>query len=288
MNELAKKPGQQPESCQLKANSLIELDEGHYRVLMRNPSFAQKHSPQFLKELGNVYRSNIHLTPFFRDIRTFADNLESPGIVLITKGENVTISADAACDTYDQALLEFLTQAGHKTLWLSVTSEGIAAKLSDLLCDYRPEQLTRCNYRLNEEAFRKLPDWRSLIPPRFSVAYYDTRSAEFLKRHRRSQECWFPESNRFAFVTLYKNKIVSECFSVFVEENLVEVGIETEKRFRRRGLAFLTSMAFIEHCLHNGLETNWGCWHYNHDSAGLAKKLGYILFDEGICVRITI
>lgn len=267
-----------------------EIDHKHYLALVQNPNFTHKHNPQFLKDFGNVYRNNIHLSPFFRDIRAFADNPEAPEIIIIKKGENLFISANVACDAYDKALYEFLIgcyHEGNEVLWLNISPESLETKINTLFSDYKPERLIRYNFRLNKESFNKLPNWRTQIPSGFSVEYYDTQSVDFLKKHNRIYDCWFPESKRFAFVTLFEGEIVSECFSVFVEENMVEVGIETDKRFRRRGLAFLTSSAFIEHCLNNNLETNWGCWHYNNDSAALAKKLGYELFDEGICVRIT-
>lgn len=269
---------------------MIEIDHKHYLTLVQNTHFTHKHHPQFLKEFGDVYRNNINLSPFFRDIRAFADNPESPEIILIKKGENFSISGNAACDTYDKALYQFLVgcfHEGNEMLWLNIPTENLEAKISALFSDYNPERLIRYNFRLNKESFCKLPNWRTQIPAGFSVEYYDTQSLAFLKKHNRIYECWFPESKRFAFATLFEGKIVSDCFSVLVEENMVEVGIETDEHFRRRGLAFLTSVAFIEYCLHNNLETNWGCWHYNHDSAALAKKLGYELFSENICIRIT-
>lgn len=66
---------------------MIEIDNKHYFTLVQNPNFSHKHNPQFLKDFGNVYRNNIHLSPFFRDIRAFADNPETSEIIIIKKGE---------------------------------------------------------------------------------------------------------------------------------------------------------------------------------------------------------
>ena len=87
---------------------------------------------------------------------------------------------------------------------------------------------------------------------------------------------------RFGRVLLKGDEIVSECFSVFFfDKNMVEVGIETQEPYRRRGFAYLTSAAFIEYCLSINLEPNWGCWHFSTESIALGKKLGF----EEVCNR---
>lgn len=270
---------------------MFEINRDHYQALIQDPKFTHNHQLRFLNDLGNVYRNNMHLSPFFRDISAFADNLEAPEIIVINRGGNLLISANAACNTYDKALFEFITSCLHKgneMLWLHISSESLKTKIIALFSAYTPESANRYNFRLNKESFNKLPNWRSQIPAGFSVKYFDTQPSDFRTKYGKTDEVFFPESKRFAFVALYEDKIVSECFSVLVDDNIVEIGIHTyDESFRRQGLAFLTSAAFIAHCINNNLETNWGCDYDNFASVSLAKKLGYELFSEDIGVTIT-
>ena len=268
---------------------MVELTQTQHRALMQNLEFVQKHTPEFIEEFTLVYGNNAHRLPFMKDYRAFADNPEHPEIIIVECG-GLRISANPACGAYDKALAAFLRdryQKNRKDLWVSLASEALAPKIIAIFSKQKTERLIRYNFRLDKEAFRALPDWRGLVPPGFSVKYFDTQSFEFLKKHGKTEDCWFPASKRFAFATLHEGKIASECFSVFVDEGTAEVGIHTDECFRRQGLASLTSMAFIEHCLNEGLEPNWGCWNFNHDSAALARKLGFELYSEVVCIRVT-
>lgn len=270
---------------------MIEIRQENYQALMQNPVFTCNHQPQFIKTLGDVYRNNIHLSPFLTDIKAFADDLEAPEIVIIQRGGNLTISANASCDTYDEALYEFITSRfneGNEMLWLHVLTNNLINKINTLCGTFNLESMNRYNFRLNTELFSKLSNWRNQIPDGFSVEYFDTQSVDFRKKHGKTDEAFFPESKRFAFVILYNDKIISECFSVIVDNNIVEIGIHTyDDNFRRKGLAFITSAAFIEHCIKNNFVTNWGCDYNNVASISLAKKLGYELLNEEIGIRIT-
>lgn len=115
------------------------------------------------------------------------------------------------------------------------------------------------------------------MPEGYSMVAFDGSSDEFLVKYGKTRDFWNPESKRFGRV-LIKNDIdtiVCECFSVFFSGNLVEIGIDTKEEYRRKGFAYLTSMAFIEYALSCGLEPNWGCWTFDIESIALASKLGF-------------
>jgi len=54
----------------------------------------------------------------------------------------------------------------------------------------------------------------------------------------------------------------------------VEVQVNTHKKYRGLGLASATCAALIIECLEKGIDPNWDA--ASENSAGLAKKLGYI------------
>ena len=182
---------------------MFEIGHAQYQTLMQKPAFVQKHPPQFLEDFGSVYQDHRHLAPFFTEFKAFADNPENPAIVLLIKKGGLFFSADWACDTYDKALFDFLIARLRNENELCLpSSEGLEAKMNTLFPGYKIDRQLRCEFHLDEERFRQLPDWRGQIPRRFSIEYYDTQSADFLKKQDRRYECWFPESKRFAFAAL--------------------------------------------------------------------------------------
>ena len=269
---------------------VVEIDYSNFLKITQNPHFSSTHQPQFTKDFAGVYRNNIHLSPFFTDIKALADNIKSPNIICVKKGGNYLISGDEECSSYDNVLYEFFVNCVHESdgaIWLRFSTNNLRDKICALLSAHNPTHLNRYNFRLNKGSFNILPNWRKQIPDGFMVEYFDAFTYDFRKKHHKTDEAFFPESKRFAFATLFDDKIISECFSVFVENDMAEIGIHTyDDRYKRQGLAFLTASAFIEHCNNNNLETSWSCDYNNYSSISLAKKLGYELLNEEIGVRI--
>ena len=72
----------------------------------------------------------------------------------------------------------------------------------------------------------------------------------------------------------HEGRFVSGCASFALSSRSLEFEIQTHPDFRRRGLAYATAAAMIEHCLDRGLEP---CWDAHNDmSAALATKLGFV------------
>jgi hypothetical protein len=134
------------------------------------------HSPQFLNDLKKVFRDNTHLSPFFVNIRAYADDLSDPNIIVIRKGENLFLSGSAECGSYDGSLKTFVQSCfaeGETTLWLNVPSIEMENKITGLFREYKPQTAIRYNFRLNIDAFNKLPAWQAQLPAGFSIEYYD-------------------------------------------------------------------------------------------------------------------
>lgn len=71
-------------------------------------------------------------------------------------------------------------------------------------------------------------------------------------------------------------EIVSYAFCAYRVNSYFELGVETDPRFRARGLSVHACAALIDHCLKNRLEPIWGCRLSNEASAKLAAKLGFV------------
>jgi GNAT superfamily N-acetyltransferase len=72
-----------------------------------------------------------------------------------------------------------------------------------------------------------------------------------------------------------QGELASTAFASFAIENALEIGIETDPRFRGRGLGVHACSALIDYCLQQGLEPVWACRLGNTASYRLATKLGF-------------
>ncbi len=140
----------------------------------------------------------------------------------------------------------------------------------------------RVNFRFNKEKFlarpkQKMDDDMKVVRADGSMFremkgsviphYFFTNEEDFLKRG-------------FAFCVLYKGELASMAFSAFCFPAQVELGIETDSRFRGKGFAEMVCAAFIDHCLERNVEPVWACRRANNASYQLAQKLGFELSHE--------
>jgi GNAT superfamily N-acetyltransferase len=70
-------------------------------------------------------------------------------------------------------------------------------------------------------------------------------------------------------------EILSEGSAGPSADGLVEIGVETGERYRRRGYASLVCAHLIQECEKLGVNTYWNCDARNPASIALARKLGY-------------
>lgn len=81
----------------------------------------------------------------------------------------------------------------------------------------------------------------------------------------------------FGFCTVHDNRIVCWCLADCISGDACEIGIQTAKEYRRRGLATLTVAATVDYCLSHGLTTiGWHCHEDNYGSRGVADKVGFV------------
>lgn len=78
------------------------------------------------------------------------------------------------------------------------------------------------------------------------------------------------------YCVVYKNKIVSLCFSGFVVKNIHSVDIETLEEHRGKKLAQMVAHSFVKECLKNDLIPYWDCMEENIPSVAIAETIGFI------------
>ena len=82
-------------------------------------------------------------------------------------------------------------------------------------------------------------------------------------------------NNSFGYFIEYKNRPVSICYSCGINEEVVEIDVFTDEKFRGKGLAKFVCKKFIDECKKKKLKANWDCFTNNIGSIKLAKSLGF-------------
>jgi len=73
----------------------------------------------------------------------------------------------------------------------------------------------------------------------------------------------------------YNHQDVAICFSAFLHDDMLELGMETKEEFRRNGFAGIVCAKLITYCFEKNIEPVWACRSDNHGSYNLALKLGF-------------
>lgn len=86
--------------------------------------------------------------------------------------------------------------------------------------------------------------------------------------------------NGVGFSLFHENKLASTAYSTFINDNKLELGIETVKEFRDKGFAQYTCSSLIDYCIVKNYEPIWACRLENIGSFKLAQKLGFEISAE--------
>ncbi|MHB9132182.1 MAG: GNAT family N-acetyltransferase [Armatimonadota bacterium] len=84
----------------------------------------------------------------------------------------------------------------------------------------------------------------------------------------------------FGYCAVQGNEIANWCTAEYVSTAQCGIGIETVEAHQRRGLATLTTTAFVQHCLRHGILPHWDCWTANEASWRVAEKVGFTRVTE--------
>ncbi|MCJ7842158.1 GNAT family N-acetyltransferase [Lederbergia sp. NSJ-179] len=77
------------------------------------------------------------------------------------------------------------------------------------------------------------------------------------------------------YCIIYHNKIVSFCFSGFITNAFSVTDVETLEEYRRKNLAQIVAVAYLQDCMSRGLIPYWDCMKENLPSNAVAKKVGF-------------
>lgn len=194
------------------------------------------------------------------------------------KGFNVAVNQNFERCIYPAADLQDLE--GFSLFFQPNAWRGVIAET--ILINKFPLSELRCYFEFSES----LVDWRSLLPGSYKLFPVD----EYLlgKRHLRNLDLLLEEmkserptsqaflERNFGYCLVYDGSLVSWCLSEYNSQDRIELGIETQPGFQRRGLATIVASAVIEKALSQGItQIGWHCFARNHASIATAEKVGF-------------
>ncbi|GGP08996.1 GNAT family N-acetyltransferase [Oceanobacillus neutriphilus] len=111
----------------------------------------------------------------------------------------------------------------------------------------------------------------------FENSNKEVENIDFL--HSRIVESW-SSINSFlnkgiSYCVIYKNKIVSICFSNFAVDSMHAIAIETVEEHQGKKLAQKAALAYVKECLKNNLILYWDCMDSNKPSIAVAENIGF-------------
>ncbi|QNO14174.1 GNAT family N-acetyltransferase [Alkalicella caledoniensis] len=136
-------------------------------------------------------------------------------------------------------------------------------------------QTQRVNFKFRPELFQeniKTPD--GLTIKRIDEDMYDKICGSVIPQYFWNSRLDFLQKG-IGFSLVQDDKVISTSFASLIADNTLELGVETSKEFRNKGLSIFAATELINYCLSNSLKPLWSCRSDNLGSFKLAQKLGF-------------
>ena len=239
--------------------------------------------------------------------RVFVDEASRPRTALVTRDDPwCFLAGDPDRNAFNRALNRAIWDRGGvvpdtSMLLFTCHPPDWQGNLATVFAPRPPIEACRRRYVCREMRY----NWRSELPAGLTLQPMDgsllrrpdlCTPDEVVQTIRRWRSLATSEPRDFGFVAIQERsggtaEVVSWATVDAVVEGVGDAGLFTQERYRRRGLATLTSAAALEYGLAQDLaEINWTCAEDNTGSIRTAEKLGlerlpdyplyYFVFDE--------
>jgi GNAT superfamily N-acetyltransferase len=233
-------------------------------------------------EAKRAFRGFPHDRLFLRDALSradgnlFVDRLPDPTVWLLRNQQRDTSFIVGECPT--TGFIPEVAASLQTDQWgpcLSLPSESWQQSLSDRFGElfyFGEPMITFQN--LDPTQFRAA-ETLSQLSGEFKVVQLAVRHLEQIRPRGWADPKHFIEQSVGFGVVDGIDQIASYALSNFVLEDAVEVAVETEPEYRRRGFARLAASALLSFSISKGLAPQWTSWAGNLEACSLARKLGF-------------
>ncbi|MDG6224070.1 MAG: GNAT family N-acetyltransferase [Candidatus Thermoplasmatota archaeon] len=226
--------------------------------------------------------------------KVYTNSIERPTTFYILHPYGLSLLVGDPNEEFEQHLIEYMfgKRTTHSSYeWMQVHPDHWNNRIKTLLgsrlvppqepYDRRNIELHhRVNFSFHEDRFREyIRNKKRPLPAGFRIVDIGSDLFDSIEGTVIPKSFW-DNSGDFlrrgiGFCIIKDEDIVAWSYTAWVHGDLIEIGIETDARYRNRGFAELVSIRFIEHCLDNDLTPVWSCRLENTGSYNLALKLGF-------------
>lgn len=135
---------------------------------------------------------------------------------------------------------------------------------------------TRVNFQFDQSLYKSRVE-NSLNETfiALSSSQFDDIQGDVTPRHFWKNKALFDSKGK-GICLMKNNEIASVAFSACIDEDIIEIGIETSQAHRHKGYALAVCVQLINYCIDNNITPVWACRQGNKASYLLAQKLGFI------------
>ena len=262
-------------------------------ILLDNSKYHKAVKPLMEVTINNLFARSVVEKKINGSV--YVDNVEKPGIFYIIHPYGMSLLfGETANDNFNSKLIDYALntfRVRNNYEWLQAFPGPWNKKFSLLLGDNliksrdnhgnyqsnKIEENTRINFKFNK---RKYLDFRNQnIIKDYKILRTNKEMFENMKGSVVPRYFWNDAETFFnqgvGYSLIYNNELASTAYSAFIQDNKLELGIETIEIYRGKGFAQYVCSSLIDYCIENDYEPVWSCRLENTGSFNLAQKLGF-------------
>lgn len=208
----------------------------------------------------------------------YTDSVDNPTAAMLIVGAFVSVAGDVNSESAEELLLKIPEGS------LVVTDTDEWKNKIEKIYDGRYEKFSRYSFKKDAKYldYNYIKSLISKLPERYELRKIDEEitKTEFFIKHLDDFTEQFESvedflNRGFGYCILHGDRVVCCATSYSIYDDGIEIEIDTDKEYRKKGLATVASAALITYCLDRGIYPSWDA--ANLISVDLAKKLGYIM-----------
>jgi hypothetical protein len=246
---------------------------------------------------GELERSHALVAALFEGCatgRVFVDDPAAPRAGMLVCNSRMLWAGDPSqtgflsemARIFSDELIPAQRARGNGAYLVHAAGEAWNSALTQFFGDRQLYHGTRQYYEMT--AFVPRPDLTlpegfslQLITPQFLAS--DVAGLEAVREEMCSERVSLEDflAHSFGICPIHSNEVAGWCMSEYNVGDRCEIGIATAEKHQRRGLATLTTWAFLAEAWRRGYtRVGWDCWTRNVPSVATARKAGFTLVEE--------